>query len=170
MVSISRIGGENTTKTLSSGSSLIRELNKKGTGEKSVTISITTPGSGNSENDVNSANAINGIGSNTRVSFDPGSNPSILTKDPVTGNVSGESRPDEIGLGHELVHAIRSMKGQATDYSTTDSHTYKDATGAVTTQTKPLEELQTSGLKPSTVQYNENKLRIEQGLKERGAY
>ncbi|WP_262896646.1 RHS repeat-associated core domain-containing protein [Flavobacterium psychrophilum] len=170
VVSISRIGGENTGKRLSSGSSLIRELNKKGTNEKSVTISIGTPGSGNSESDINSTNAINGVGSNTTVNFDITSSPTILTENSVTGNVSGQSRPNEIGLGHELVHAVRSMKGEAVDYSTTDTHTYKDATGTSTTQTKPLEELQTSGLKPSRVPFNENKLRIEQGLDKRGAY
>jgi RHS repeat-associated protein len=166
-VIIVRMGGENPDKALTSGSELIRDLNKKGDGARTVTISIGTRG--NTESDVNPANAINGIGSDANVSFDPTSNPNILTKDPTTGNVSGATRPNEIGLGHELTHADRSMKGVAVDYSTNATHTYKDATGNTIIQTQPKEELETVGLQGNH-KYNENKLRKEQGLNERGAY
>jgi hypothetical protein len=166
-VIIVRMGGENSGKALTSGSELIRDLNKKGDGARTVTISIGT--GGNNESDVNPANAINGVGTDTRVTFDPTSNPPILTKDPTTGNVSGATRPNEIGLGHELIHADRSMKGVAVDYSTTATHTYKDAAGNTVTQTRPKEELETVGVQ-GTHKYNENKLRKEQGLNERGAY
>lgn len=142
-------------------------MNKKGSGARTVTISIGS--GGNTESDVNSANAINGIGSDATVNFDPSSSPSILTKDPATGNVSGKSRPNEIGLGHELIHADRSMKGKAVNYSTKATHTYKDAAGNTVTQTVPQEELETVGVS-GTHKYNENKLRKEQGLDERGAY
>ncbi len=121
---IIRMGGENKGTYLKAGNKLIRELNKKDAGSKTVTISIGASGSGNSETDVNSRNAINGIGSDANVNFDPSANPLIDTKDPVTGNVSGQTRPDEVGLSHELIHAKRSMDGKPTDYSITDHHTY----------------------------------------------
>lgn len=144
-------------------------MNKKGEDAKTVTISIGAAGSGNSEKDINSKNAINGIGSDATVNFDPTANPFILTKDPTTGNVSGTSRPNEIGLGHELIHADRSMNGKAVDYSTTATYSYKNDKGNTVTQTIPQEELETVGLQ-GKYKYSENKLRKEQGLNERGAY
>ena len=168
---ITKLGGENSSKTLNTGTNLIRNLNKKDAGSKTMTISIGTPGSGNSESDKNSANAINGKGSDVTVNFDPSANPSIPTKDPVTGNVSGATRPDEIGLAHKMIHGERSMDGKATNYSTTDTYTYTDAAGNTVTQTVPKEELQTVGLKGNNPNdYTENKIRKEQGLNERGAY
>jgi RHS repeat-associated protein len=167
-VIIVRMGSENSGKALTSGSELIRDLNKKGDGAKTVTISIGAAGSGNSESHYRT-NSTNGVGTDSNVSFDPIANPSILTKDPTTGNVSGATRPNEIGLGHELIHADRAMKGKSVDRATTGTHTYKDAAGNTVTQTKPKEELETVGLQ-GTHKYNENKLRKEQGLNERGAY
>ena len=170
-VIIAKLGGQNSSKTLNTGTNLIRDLNTKDPGSKTMTISIGTPGSGNSESDKNSANAINGKGSDVTVNFDPSANPSIPTKDPVTGNVSGANRPDEIGLAHEMIHGERSMDGKATNYSTTDTHTYKDAAGNTVTQTVPKEELQTVGVKGNNPNdYTENKIRQEQGLNQRGAY
>ncbi|TKG87726.1 hypothetical protein EYV94_28015, partial [Puteibacter caeruleilacunae] len=166
---ITKLGGANSGKTLTTGTGLIRDLNQKGADSKTMTISIGAVGSGNSEMDVNPTDATNGKGSDVTVNFDPSANPSIPTKDPATGNVSGKTRPDEIGLAHELIHGERSMKGKATNYSTTDTHTYKDAAGNTVTQTVPKEELQTVGLKDPNV-YTENKIRKEQGLDERGAY
>jgi RHS repeat-associated protein len=166
-VIIVRMGGENSGKALTSGSELIRDLNKKGDGAKTVTISVGS--GGNSAGPTNPTNASNGVGSDETVTFDPTSNPSILTKDPTTGNVSGATRPNEIGLGHELIHADRAMKGKRIDRSNTGTHTYKDAAGNTVTQTKPKEELETVGLQGNH-KYNENKLRKEQGLNERGAY
>lgn len=168
-VIIVSLGTENKGKSLTAGTGLIRSINSKGAGAKTVTISIGTPGSGNSESDINSANAINGVGTDATVSYDPTANPMIDTKDPTTGNVSGATRPTEIGLGHELVHADRSMKGKAVDYSKKGSHSYKDSTGKTTTQSVPQEELETTGIQ-GKYKYTENKIRKEQGLRERGAY
>jgi hypothetical protein len=164
-VVIVRMGGENSGKALTSGSELIRDLNKKGDGARTVTISIGT--GGNRESHL-VTNSINGVGTDSNVTFDPTSNPSIPTKDPTTGNVSGATRPNEIGLGHELIHADRAMKGKS-EGSATATHTYKDATGNTVTQTVRKEELETVGLQ-GNYKYNENKLRKEQGLNERGAY
>ena len=150
------------------GTRLIRRLNSS---DKTVNVSIGAAGSGNSENDVTPADAINGTGSDANVSLDPTSSPSILTEDPATGNVSGASRPNEVGYAHELIHADRSMRGAAIDYSTTGTHTYKDASGATVTQTKPKEELATVGLKHNTKKdITENQIRKEQKQKKRGAY
>lgn len=156
------------TETKVNGTNLIRRLNSS---DKNVTINIATPGSGNSEIDVNPTDAINGVGTDTNVYFDPTASPSIPTEDPVTGNVSGAPRPNEIGYAHELIHAERSMRGEAIDYSLTDTHTYKDATGATITQTVPLEELATVGLKGNTKKdITEIQIRKEQKQDKRGAY
>lgn len=90
------------------GTRLIRRLNSS---DKTMTIQIVSAGSGNSEIDVNSANAINGKGTDVNVYFDPTSDPSIKTEDPKTGNVSEKKRPNQIGLAHEMIHGERSMRG-----------------------------------------------------------
>ncbi|MEM6696805.1 MAG: RHS repeat-associated core domain-containing protein, partial [Bacteroidota bacterium] len=144
----------------SAGTRLIRRLNSS---DKTVTIDIGMPGSGNTESDVSSADAINGKGTDTNVSFDPTSDPSIETEDPKTGNVSGKKRPNQVGLAHELIHAERSMRGEAIDYSETGTHTYKDASGTTVTQTVPKEELATVGLKHNKKKdITENQIRKEQ--------
>ena len=170
-LTISKLGGENSSRSLNTGTNLIRDLNKKDPGSKTMGIAIGTSGSGNFESDKNSTSATNGRGSDVSVNFDPSANPSIPTKDPSTGDVSGATRPDEIGLAHEMIHGEHSMEGKATNYSTMDTHTYKDAAGNTVTQTVPKEELQTVGLNGNNQNdYTENKIRQEQGLKQRGAY
>jgi hypothetical protein len=161
-----KTGARNIDKSLINGTSLISYIMKS---SKEMTIAVGAKGSGNKENDVNSTNAVNGKGSDVKVNFDISANPSIPTKDPKTGNVSGETRPGEIGLAHEMIHGERSMEGKATDYSIQGSNTYKDASGKITTQTERQEELETVGLK-GNYKYNENNIRNEQGLKQRGAY
>jgi hypothetical protein len=163
-VIIVRMGGENSGKALTSGSELIRDLNKKGDGARTVIISIGT--GGNSESHLQ-ANSTNGVGTDSNVTFDPTSNPLIKTKDPVTGNVSRATRPNEIGLGHELIHADRAMKGKSVEGTTTQ--TYTDAAGNTVTESVRKEEVETVGTQ-GNYRYNENKLRKEQGLNERGAY
>ena len=175
-VIISRMGGENSGQYLRAGSELIRDLNKKGDGAKTVTISIGSVGSGNSATTVDRnatggvdwTNATNGTGANATVNFDPTSNPNILTTDPTTGNVSGATRPNQIGLGHELIHADHINKGTV-DF-TPATHSYQTATGT-RTQTVATEELRTVGVPGhNTNKATENKIRQEQGLNQRGAY
>jgi RHS repeat-associated protein len=173
-VIISRMGGENSGKYLRAGNELIRDLNQKGSGAKTVTISIGTGGNSASTVDrdasgrVDWTNATNGTGANATVNFDPTSNPSILTVDPATGNVSGATRPNEIGLGHELIHAGHINKGTV-DF-TPATNTYQTATGAQI-QTVATEELRTVGVSGHDAnKATENKIRQEQGLNQRGAY
>jgi hypothetical protein len=173
---IVRMGGENSGTYMKAGNKLIRELNQKGAGSKTVTISIGAAGSGNSASTVDRdaagnvdwTNAKNGTGADATVNFDPTANPSIKTKDPVTGNVAGATRPDQVGLAHELIHADHINEGSV-DF-TTDTHTYQTASGNQT-QTVIKEELRTVGVKnvqPGDV--TENDIRKEQGQNERGAY
>jgi len=154
------------TGSKTAGTRLIRRLNSS---DKVVNISVGS--GGNSESDVTPADAINGVGSDANVTFDPSSSPSILTEDPKTGNVSGASRPNEVGYAHELIHADRSMRGAAIDYSKTGTYSYKNASGVTTTQTRPKEELATVGLKYNTKKdITENQIRKEQKQNKRGAY
>lgn len=156
----------NQGKTLSTGTSLISNITKN---SNKMTISIGEKGSRNYELDANSTNATNGKGTNVKVNFDPSANPGIPTKDPKTGNVSDASRPNEIGLAHEMIHGERSMEGKATDYSIYDSHSYKNTNGNTVIQKERKEEFETIGLKVNN-SHNENNIRKEQGLKQRGAY
>lgn len=61
------------------------------------------------------------------------------------------------------------MKGKAVDYTTQGAQTYKDSNGNTKTERVPQEELETVGLSGNH-KYNENKLRKEHRLNEKGAY
>lgn len=163
-VTIDTKGTENSSKTLSSGSALISDLIND---NNTVTINVVNNGS--TESDVSPGDAINGVGSDAIVNIDYSQQGSVLTKDPVTGNVSNTTTPSEIILGHELVHAERSMDGNAVDYSIKENFSYTNANGTTATQNVPTEELNTVGLKGGGT-FTENKLRNEQGNGERVAY
>lgn len=155
---------------------MIRNLNKKGDGERTVTIFVGAPGSGNSAvsddktstGKIDWTNATNGKGANATIKFDPASNPSILTKDAKTGIVSGANRPKEIGIAHEMIHGQHINKGTVDMSSGTTN--YKTASGTQT-QTIKKEEINTIGLSGSSSNgATENKIRKEQGLDARGGY
>jgi hypothetical protein len=172
-VVIKSLGTENKTKNLHFGTKLIRRL----IGEDNViTIKIGTPGDGNSarpdsrksNGDTDWTKSQNGTGDNVTVTFDPTANPDIKTVEPSTGNVSDAKRPDEIGLGHELIHSDHMSRGDVRLNS--ETHTYQTSGGKVT-QKENSEELRTVGLKGAKKgQVTENQLRKEQGLNKRGAY
>ena len=161
------------------GTNLVRKIINS---DKTSTVQITN--GVNYEQDVNPANAINGKGSDTEVYFNPDSNPDILTKDPVTGNVAGAKRPAFIGLAHELIHAERSMRGKAIDYSEMADYKYQTSRTkwtwgplwgydyTYTTENVPKEELATVGLGYNNWwgDITENMIRAEHGLRLRGAY
>ena len=125
--------------------------------------------SGNKAGASNWADAQNGVGSDATVTFDPTSNPSIPSVDPATGNVVPQSgRPNEIGLGHELIHANHIFDGDVN--LTEQNYTYKTATGTVTKKAR-IEELRTVGLAGNKKRdITENQLRKENNLNSRGAY
>lgn len=69
------------------------------------------------EQDVNEANAINGKGSDAIVDFAPGHLPDLPVVDTKTGEVVDKKSNAVTNFGHELIHAERSMRGQAIEYS-----------------------------------------------------
>ena len=93
----------------SSGTRLIRRLNRS---SKVMSINVGL-GQNNYEEDVNSKNAINGIGTDVMVNFDSNSDPDIGTINSKNGRVVPKKRPPFIGLVHELIHGYRSMSGSA---------------------------------------------------------
>jgi RHS repeat-associated protein len=164
VVTIAKMGGENPNKTLSTGTELINDLiNHK----NDVIINIVLTGS--SEKNANDANAINGVGTDTRVNLDLNQSGIVWTKDPQSGLVSKQETTDEIKLGHELIHAYRAMEGKQIDYKETECYTFEKKPGIKTDRIERTEELQTVGLSGEG-KYSENKLREEQGLGERVAY
>jgi len=162
-VMIVNTGVANSDKDLASGTALVRDVINN-----SNTV-VIAPGSTNQEFDV-SPGATNGGGSNVLVKYNPSFDPKEPTIDPKTGNASMETRPNQIGLGHELVHTERSMNGKAVPTSQTTDYTYKGPAGKpITDKNVPKEELQTVGLQGDS-KYTENKLREEQNLNQRGGY
>lgn len=120
---------------------------------------------------VNYTAAADGTGSNAIVNFDPSSSPLIPTADPVTGNVSGAHRSNQIGLGHELIHAEHYMDGDYSPSSQTSNYTHENASGVSVTQTQRTEELRTVGLTDvKKDDITENQIRSENKLPKREAY
>ena len=145
-------------------------------------ICTVVPGTGgNSEVPADWDNAINGTGTNVTVTFNPNSDPDIMTVG-ANGTVSGAKRPAFIGLAHELIHADRDMRGRSLDYSLTAEYTYQSGRRRIdggrtivlshTTQTAPRDELATVGLGgwARRGDITENMIRAEHGLRLRGAY
>ena len=147
------------------GTNLIRSLNSS---DQKLTIQTGTEWQ---EQDLNGTNAINGKGSDTLVDFALDHLPNLPTVDSNTGEVSGKKSNAVTNFGHELIHAERSMRGEAINYDEKGTHTYSDGKGGIISNTKPKEELATTGVK-----YNkrgdptENQLRKEQGQEKRATY
>lgn len=148
-IKIASLGEGNKT----AGTRLIRRLNSS---DKVTTIEIGTggnsarPDSRMSSGKTDWTKSKDGTGDNVTVKFDPSSNPSISTIDPKTGDVSGKSRPNQVGLAHELIHADHITSGEV-DLSN--------------------EELRTVGLQDvKKGDITENQIRKEQKQNQRGAY
>ena len=156
------------------GTTLIRRLNSS---RKTLLIDLNnsqgyfSKDNGNRAKALDYSNAANGIGSDAIVSFDPFSDPNILTQISKDGQVSGEKRPPQIGLGHELIHAEHYMDGDLIPRNKKVSHSYINKDGKRITQVKKAEEFRTIGIfgnKKDDI--TENDIRKEQNLKPRGAY
>jgi hypothetical protein len=176
-VIITRIGGENTDKYLRRGSELIRELNRKGAGAKTVTIVISSienavePVDRDDFGEPDWTNATNRTGTDAIIQFTINANPPIEVQtlvDPDSEITSLATRPDEIGLAHELIHAYNINRG-IVDFR---QRTYNFLTDTGPDMvTEPKEEFITVGLPGyDGRRFTENKIRKEQGLKQRGAY
>ncbi len=153
------------TESKVAGTNLIRRLNSS---DQTVTIQI---GSQWQEQDVNGADAINGKGSDAIVDFASGHLPDLPVVDAKTGEVVDKKSNAVTNFGHELIHAERSMRGEAIDYSENGTHTYSDGKGGTISNTKPKEELATTGVKYNKKgDITENQLRKEQGKEKRATY
>ena len=153
------------TETKVDGTRLLRRLNNS---DQTVTIQFGTEWQ---EKDDNSADAVNGVGSDAIVDFAPSHLPDLPVIDASTGEVVDRQSNAVTNFGHELIHAERSMRGEAIDYSEDGTHTYSDGKGGTETNTAPKEELATTGVaytKPKDI--TENDLRKEQGKEQRATY
>ena len=162
------------TGTKTNGTNLIRRLNSS---KKTVTIDIQNSQGyfskkyGNRAKATDYTNAANGVGSDAIVNFDPESNPLIYTVDPQTGRVYKATRPNQVGLGHELIHAEHYMDGDYIPPENKSVQTYFDSNGTQISNTVKTEELRTIGTKKiKKDDIYENQLRKEQNIRERGAY
>lgn len=136
------------------GTKLIERLIRS---EKNCIIQIGNEGNYASADSWN--NASNGTGSDMIVTFNPNSDPNIMTVQSKTGNVTPAKRPAFIGLAHELIHADRGMRGGIIDLNTTGDYKYQTSRTAwqwfifsgfnytYITQNVLREELTTVGLK-----------------------
>ncbi len=150
-----------------SGTRLIRRINSS---KRTMTIVLNEKIS-NREKDVNRTNAKNGIGTDVVVIFNPTRVAYIPTLNPATKRVHKTTRPPQVGLGHEMIHGDRSMRGVSLRRNLYESHTYIDSSGRHVTEKILIDEAETIGLShvgPDDI--TENDIRKEQGQNSRGAY
>ena len=163
-VYIKSYGTMNNSWELPCGTDLISSLIGN---ERTTTIHVDHENRNNAH-DINPENATNGVGSDVSVTFNP-IRLQVSTINPKTGRLQGEMRPAYIGLAHELIHSIRSMKGVAEDPKKKVSYSYVKHDGTLVTVPESLEELKTVGIKKGS-KYTENKIRKEHKFNLRGKY
>jgi RHS repeat-associated protein len=175
-VVISGTATKNAGRKLASGTSLIRELNRSKS--KTVEIRLSNDPLGSFEESKSRINASSGNGTNSTVNFSlHPDDTKVLTQD-AKGKRAWEDTPPEIALGHELVHAYRSIKGLKSSMFSSDDNPYGDHD---IEKDIPTEELETVGLKSEkglkgflrrlfNKNFSENKLRKEQGFNKRIRY
>ena len=95
---IVKLGGQNPDKTLQNGTNLVRTLNAKGEGAKTVIIDKSDYGNSAPAKSTDDAQ-VPGKGSDTDVHWNPNNKEGGVD---ANGN---RDRPPEIGLAHELFHA-----------------------------------------------------------------
>lgn len=158
----------NAGGNLSSGTRLIRQLNQKGPGTFMNTIS--TGSGGNAASPANATAASNGTGSDSSVTFDQSSSPSIDVVDSQGNFTTQTNRPNAVGLAHELIHASHMNQGSV-DF-TSATQTVTDAAGNALTSTAANEEHRTVGVggnaQPGDI--TENQIRSEQSQPDRAIY
>jgi hypothetical protein len=140
---------------LGKGTELVDRLIDSG---KTVTITNAPSGDGNAAESSDWTKAKDGTGSDATVEFDKNSNPLIQTVDSKTGEIVPKTRPNQVGLGHELIHADHITNGTI-QMNKSDEDNVRD------------EEKATVGIKynkPNDI--TENNIRKEQGVEPRGKY
>ena len=157
------------TESKPSGTNLIRRLNSH---DNLVTIGkFSGPGAyEGAETEGKEQNSYNGVGTNSEVGI--GGQMKFLVVDPETGKNIPELGSDEITLGHELIHSLKTMDGNATNPGKKGTNYFENRFGENEYEIQNAEELETTGLNGySKDSYpTENDLRKENGKKERAAY
>ncbi len=148
VILISKLGGQNSEKSLTYGTNLIRDLNRKSQDAKTVTILRSDFGNAAPSKSAEDARTP-GKGSDSEVQWNPNSTQGGTD---VNGNTE---RPSEIGLAHELLHA------QDAAHGTVDPE--------ISDEVDPDNQLVEVLLPRSEVKVRraENAIRKEQGLPER---
>ncbi len=123
----------------------------------------------NKEADKYPLDAVNGKGTNVKVSYNSENLPIILTQDRKSGKSLYEKILPHIALGHELIHGLRAMNGVASSNNKNEKYQYRDTDGEVYQTTASTEELETVGI-TGNYRYTENMLREEEKLNERLRY
>lgn len=114
--------------------------------------------------------ATNGLGTDVEVLLNQNDrNIEFLTKNK-KGMVSYEAMPMHLILGHEMIHGLRSMKGEAIDKEKISNYIFEDVDEKTyMVSGVPTDELITTGI-IDNYKYTENKLRKEQELNQRIKY
>ena len=166
VVTIMANGTKNRGMKLTTGTSLISEL----VGHKR-TVEIM-PDDHYHERGVYRRDVFNGKGTDTKVWYDFDDPVSSVVRDRKSGKSIEETITPHIALGHELIHAHRSLNGDGKDINQGTRYSYKGIDGLLTA---PIEELETTGIKDirglvRDCRFTENKLREEENLNERLRY
>ena len=122
------------------------------------TVTVTTGSGGNAASADNWTKAQDGTGSDSTVYFDKNSNPLIQTVDSETGKIIPKERPNQIGLGHELIHAEHIVSGEVQLTKSAGDNIYDEEKATVGIQYN----------RPNDI--TENDLRSEQNVEPRGEY
>ncbi|MBN2591390.1 MAG: VCBS repeat-containing protein [Sedimentisphaerales bacterium] len=127
------------------------------------------------QKDISQNDATNGVGTSSIISLNLSKIFTSLEYSYKTGRLYSKSlslnKSQVISLGHELIHAERSMRGKAINYKLWGMDYYIDSLGKLTRNYYQVEEMATIGLKYATPDdITENMLRGEQGLSVRGTY
>ncbi|MDE6152429.1 MAG: hypothetical protein K2G12_10665, partial [Prevotella sp.] len=153
----------NTGMKLTTGTSLISELVSHGR-----TVEIM-PDDHYHERGTYRRDAFNGKGTDSKVWYNFKKPVSAVVRDRNTGKSIEETISRHIALGHELIHAHRSLNGVGKDNDDKTEYFYMDTDGATYKASERKEELETTGLKDS-YRFTENYLRKEGNLKVRIKY
>jgi len=142
------------------GTSLIRQLNSA---DEEVLIAYSSEfKTGFSDNQKN--NRIHfGADVPYWINLNPNQVPVLLAINDV-GLLKIEKTPQELLLGHEMIHALRGVLGISIDYNELETNTYIDENGVAQEEIYPKEEYRTTGIQgTSNADITGNDLRREQG-------
>jgi hypothetical protein len=149
------------------GNKLIKRL----VDSKKTCAIFTQAAAGSYEEDMNVENATNGKGSNTRVYLNPSFKPKVLVYNGNKLRVESRACPNFIMLGHELIHADRSMRGVSLPLDKNTFYSFIGTNGKLQIGLASIDELATVGIQGiESNDITENQLRKEHNYRIRIAY